>query len=165
MWSQVDRLREMVPSKPSLLFSTKMKLVPFILSQKQVNQFTVSQIQVFLAYAGKSVWKTEESGSVSLKTILQDYCEPNGLTVQKTYVDKQNQIAYLMIDPTKTTLTDFYTWEEALAHQTKPECWRRFSFIQDSDQADWWSPQGLVEAEIQDFGNVTNLFHIIQEYF
>ena len=142
-----------------------MKLVPFILSEKQANEFTVTQIQVFLAHAGKSVWKTEESGFVSLKTILQDYCEPNGFTVQKTHVDKQNQIAYLMIDPTKTTMTDFYTWEEALAHQTRPECWRRFYFMQDSETADWWSPHGLVEAEIQDFGNVGDLFRIIQQSF
>ncbi len=142
-----------------------MKLVPFILSQKQANQFTVTQLQVFLAYAGKSIWKTDESGFVPLKTVLQDYCEPNGFTVQKTYVDKQNQIVYLMIDPTKTTLTDFYTWEEALTNQTKPECWRRFYFMQDNEKADWWSPTGLVEAEIQDFGNVSDLFHRIQESF
>ena len=142
-----------------------MKLVPFILAKKKVNQFTITSVNVFLSYAGKAVWKTEESGFVSLSTILQDYCEPNGIFIEQSYLDKTKQIAYLKVNPEKTNLAEFYTWEESLSKSSKPECWRRFYFIQDAEHTDWWSPQGLTEAEIQDFGNIEQLASVISQYF
>lgn len=151
------------PSKPWFLFSTKMKLVPFILTTKKVNGFTITSLNVFLAHAGKAVWKTEESGDVPLQTLLSDYCEPNGFVVEATHVDKW--IAYFKIDGTQTNLHDFYSWEEALASPAKPECWRRFYFIQDADGANWWSPQGLLEAEIADLGTIQDVFHSIVLFF
>lgn len=142
-----------------------MKLVPFILAKKKVNHFTITLIDVFLSHAGKSVWKTEESGLVSLSVILEEYCEPNGIFVEENYIDKQKQIAYLKVNAKKTNLSEFYTWEESLGNPSKPECWRRFYFIQDAENTNWWSPQGLIEAEIQDFGNIEQLASIVQHNF
>jgi hypothetical protein len=142
-----------------------MKVLPFILAKKKVNTFTITSVNVFLAHGGKSVWKTEESGLLPLQTVLGDYCEPNDIYGLKSYVDTENQTAYIQVDPEKTNLSEFYTWEEALHHSTKPECWRRFYFIQDTDGADWWSPDGLTETEIQDYGNTSQLLQIIQTYF
>lgn len=159
------RFQGRAPSKPSFLFIIKMKLVPFILTKKKVNTFHVTSCNIFLSHAGKSVWKINEPETVSLQTILQEYCEPNGLYVQKTFLDKLSQIIYLQIDTTKTNLSEFYSWEEALAHPNKPECWRKFYFIQDKEGADWWSPQGLIEGEIQDLGNIANCYERIQTYF
>lgn len=140
-----------------------MKLVPFILTKKKVNQFTITNLNVFLAHAGKAVWKTEEPGFVSNESILQEYCEPNGLHVNTIHTDKH--VAYIQIHADKTNLQDFYTWEEALASPGKPECWRRFYFIQDAEGANWWSPQGLAEAEIQDLGNIADVFYSISLFF
>jgi len=135
-----------------------MKLVPFFLSKKERNHFTITNLHLFLSHAGKSIWKTDEPGSLPLQSVLEDYCEPNGFVIKRTYVDTSKHIVYLEIDSEKTNLTDFYTWEEALSKPTKPECWRRFIFVKDAEQADWWSPKDLIEAEIQDYGNVWELY-------
>ncbi len=154
-----------VPSKPSFLFSTKMKLVPFILKQTQRNQFTLSYLQVFLNHAGKGVWKTDEPGFVNLETIRRDYCEPNGFIVIRSYIDKKAETAYLEIDAKKTNMQDFYTWEEALANPAKPECWRSFLFVHHKDQSHWWWPKDIVEAELQDLGNITSVYETIFQFF
>lgn len=125
--------------------------------------FSVQILSVFLAHAGKSIWTTEELGSVSRETILKDYCEANGFVVKDLVIEKDT--AYIQVDPEKTTLSDFYTWEEALAQSGKPECWRRYYFFQDKEGGDWWSPKGLLEAEIQGFGNVEILFRHLRTLY
>lgn len=142
-----------------------MKLVPFILTSKQSGPFTFTTLSLFLTHAGKSIWKTDEPGFVSFNTILEDYCEPNGFVIQRSHVDKTKNIVYLQVDAEKMNLSDFYTWDEAIAHPSKPECWRRFLFMKDAEKADWWSPMGLVEAEIQDYGNVHDLYFSILSFF
>ena len=142
-----------------------MKLVPFILTKKITNKFTYFSLNVFLAHAGRSVWKTEEPGVLSEKVILSEYCEPNGIAVSKVFLDSSSNTAYLQVDTDKTNLSEFYTWDEAVVLQNKPECWRRFYFMKDKDGSSWWSPQGLIEAELQEYGNVEQLFHTIQEAF
>lgn len=140
-----------------------MKLVPFFLTTKQTTLYTITCLHLFLSHAGKTIWKTDEPGIVSLNTILEDYCEPNGFVIKRTYVEKD--IAYLEIDPEQTRLSDFYTWDEAMANPNKPECWRRFVFVKDKEQADWWSPKDIVEAELNDYGNVLNLYSTICSFF
>jgi hypothetical protein len=142
-----------------------MKLVPFIHRQKQVNSFWVSELLLFLSHAGRGVWKTEEPGVLSSKTILEEYCEPNGFVVKNLHLDPQNNIAYIEIDSTKTKLSDFYTWEEALQQPTKPECWRPFFFMRDKNNEHWYWAKGIVEAEIQDVGNIADVYERIQSFF
>ena len=139
-----------------------MKLVPFFLTETIKNTFHVQILSVFLAHAGKAVWSTEELGILSQEVILRDYCEPNGFVVKQLQIEKD--IAYIQIDPEKTNLSDFYTWDEALHTAGKPECWRRFFFLQDKEGSDWWSPKGLIEAEIQGFGNIDALFRHLRTY-
>jgi hypothetical protein len=133
-----------------------MKLLPFVLKQKQnSNGFTVTGLSLFLTHAGRGIWKTEESGPVSWDTIRDDYCEPNGLYVLSVVMD--SDIAYIHVDQDKTNFSDFYTWEEALVHPSKPECWRRFYWFQDKEGAFWWSSQGIVEAELPELGPIDSL--------
>lgn len=140
-----------------------MKLVPFILTQKNNHRFETVSLSVFLCHAGKTIWKSDEPGLLSEKTILTDYCEPNGFAVNKIYMDKEKQIAFIDINKEKTAMSDFYSWEEALSNSTKPECWRRYFFFTQKGGGDWWSPKGMVEAEIQDYGNVADLFQEIKD--
>lgn len=142
-----------------------MKLVPFFLTKKERNHFHITTLHLFLSHAGKSIWKTDESGFVPLQTIMEDYCEANGFVVKRSFVDTSKQIVYLEIDPEQTNLSDFYTWEEALTKSLKPECWRHFIFVKDAEQADWWSPKDLIEAEIQDYGNVLDVYTTICSIF
>jgi hypothetical protein len=140
-----------------------MKLIPYFLRKRNQNTFCLETLNVFLAHAGKAVWTTEEQGLLSLDTILHDYCEANGLIVNQVFLEKD--VAFLEVNPEKTNLSEFYTWEEALAKPGKPECWRRFYFLQDKEGSDWWSPKGLVEAEIQGFGNVQDLHRHLRTYY
>ncbi len=96
--------------------------------------------------------------------ILEDYCEPNGFHVQKITMSKNKEIAYIHVDPKQTNMKEFYTWEESLALPEKPECWRRFSFLMEKGGTIWWSPKGLVEAEIQGAGNVQDIFEEIYSW-
>lgn len=139
-----------------------MKLVPFILNQKKVNTFTITSCNLFLSHAGKAIWKIDEPDTISKEMILKEYLEPNGFSVKKMFFDSSSRAMFVQIDAEKTKLSDFYSWEEALKNSSKPECWRTFYFIQDKEGADWWSPQGMIEAELHDFGNVGKLFEIIQ---
>ncbi len=139
-----------------------MKLVPFILTQKKNGLFTISKLSLFLSHAGKSLWQTEESGLLSQDTLQEEYLLPNGFPVDHMEIDKAKRIAYVQVDKGKMNLSDFYTWEEALTKPDKPECWRHFYFIQDKEGADWWSPKGLLEAELPEVGNLGDLFVSLQ---
>ncbi len=125
----------------------------------------MTSLQVFLSHAGKSVWKTDEPGVVHFKTILEEYCEPNGFTVLRSFLDKETNTVYLEIDAEKTNLQDFYSWEEAIVNPAKPECWRRFFFVKDKEQTYWWWAKEIVEAEIQDLGNIATVYETILQFF
>ena len=133
-----------------------MKLIPYFYSQKLQNTFRIVSLSVFLAHAGKSVWSSEESGQLSKETIIKEYCQPNGFLVKNICFEKD--CAYIEVIKEKMNLSDFYSWEEALAKPGRPECWRTFYFVQDKEGSDWWSPKGLIEAEIQGYGNVYDLW-------
>jgi hypothetical protein len=133
-----------------------MKLIPYFWKQKNQSKFRFTSLSVFMSHAGKSIWCSDESGTLSKQTILEDYCEPNGFVVKSIHLDKDT--AYIEVDAEKMNLSDFYTWEEALQKPGKPECWRSFYFVQDKEGCDWWSPKGLIEAEIQGYGNAYDLW-------
>lgn len=132
-----------------------MKLIPFWIQRTHRGSLSVLKINVFLSLAGKRVWKTEETGPISEEQIRKDYCEPNGLGVERLWIDSHT--AYIQIDPSKTSLSEFYSWEEALAHPSKPECWRPFYWIVDSEGKEWWTPNGVPEAELGEYGSIHSL--------
>jgi hypothetical protein len=140
-----------------------MKLVPFFLQESIKNTFRVHILYLFLGYAGKSVWTTEDQDFLSAQTILQDYCEPNGIFVKNIQIEKD--IAYIQVNNTQTNIADFYSWEEAVNKSEKPECWRRFYFLEDAQGGDWWSPKGLVEAEIQGLGNIEEVYRHLRRIY
>ena len=141
-----------------------MKLVPFFLRESFKHTFHIHILYVFLGYAGKSVWTTEESALLSTEEIVNNYCEPNGIVGKGIRIEKD--IAYIEVDDKKTNIADFYTWEEALQKPAKPECWRRFYFFHDKEGGEWWSPKELIEAEIQGLGNVEELYrHLRTTYY
>lgn len=125
----------------------------------------MTRCTLFLSHAGKSIWQTEEPGCLTLDKMREDYLDPNGFAVDGIQLDTTHNIAYIQINPTKTSFGEFYTWEEALQKQEKPECWRHFYFVQDKDGTDWWSPKGLVEAEFQSGDPLFELFQEISLRF
>jgi hypothetical protein len=141
-----------------------MKLVPFFLTKHVQNSFTIVSLSLFLSHAGKSLWTTDESGALSASKILEDYCEPNGFVVESIRME-DTSLAFVQVQPEKMNLADFYSWEEALQTPSKPECWRKFYFIQDKDGAEWWSPKGLLEAELQGFGSISELWRHLRTLY
>lgn len=121
-------------------------------------------LSLFLSHAGKSIWTPDESGTLNEATIYEDYCQPNGFVVESIRM-QGTSIAFIQVNPQKMNLSDFYTWDEALQIPAKPECWRKFYFIQDKDGAEWWSPKGLFEAEIQGFGNISELWRHLRTLY
>ena len=146
-----------------------MKLVPFVLTQKEpTSNYDLRKYKwlVFMSHAGRGIWNTDEPGLISEQTIQQDYLIPNGIVSSRIYIDKVAQIAWIQVNPQKTNLADFYSWEEALANTNKPECWRPFYFFKDAHNADWWSGKGIEgDAEIQGLGNVAEHFADILRIF
>lgn len=164
MFLEVYTFQERAPSKPCVLFYTQMKLVPFFLTTHTQSTFTIVSLSLFLSHAGKSIWSSDESGPLNEKTIHDDYCEPNGFVVESIRMVDPS-LAFIHVNPKTMNLSEFYTWEEALQHGGKPECWRKFYCIRDTDGAEWWSPNGLMEAEIQGFGNVSDVWRHLRTLY
>lgn len=139
-----------------------MKLVPYFFTHPPAKQGTLSCLWIFLSFAGKRLWQTEEPGSVSSEEILSSYCEPNGLPIVK--IDRQGEIAYLEVDPSSLRFSDFYQWEEALRLPEKPECWKRFVSLQDAEGNEWWSGSGILEAELPELGSVDSVVRSLRKF-
>jgi hypothetical protein len=122
-----------------------MKVLPFFLKHK-TKSLAITNFTVFLSHSGKSVWQTDES-SVTEKQLQEEYLQPNGFV--DTNIHFTPQIVYVEIDPFKTPLHDFYTWEEANQLQKKVECWRSYYFFKDATGADWFSGKQLQESELE----------------
>lgn len=138
-----------------------MKLVPFFITRNNRKNLEVHCLYVFLAHGGKAAWKTEENRLHTKKEILEEYCKPNGFSVEEIWIQEKEQIAYIKIS-SLANLSDFYTWEESSKHPQKPECWRKFYFFKDNLQSAWFYPQDIHEAEVQDLGNIGKIFdHLI----
>lgn len=122
-----------------------MKILPFFLQKRQTH-LKQTRLCVFLAHAGKALWSAEEPLTES--QLVNDYLEPNGIPHKRIVIT--GSLALVEIDFEKTKLSDFYTWEEALTHPQRPECWKSYYFFKDSSNADWFSPkllQGSNEIE------------------
>lgn len=135
-----------------------MKLLPYVLTKLENKEFTLWRFTLFLGHAGKALWETETSAMVSVAKIKNEYCSPNGLEAKTVVLHPEKNIAYIEIDTGKTKFSDFYTWEEALNKSDKPECWRHFYFVEDSNKTFWWTSKGLIEGEVQGGGNIQELF-------
>lgn len=142
-----------------------MKLIPFVFTQKEnpaATDICVVKISVFLDKAGRSLWQTDEP-VLDESAIRSLYLEPNGLYAVKITIDAKTQTAWIHIDATKTRFADFYSWEEALQHTGKPECWRTFYYFLHQRNEELWSPQYIQtpEAEISGLGNVHLFFQTL----
>ena len=142
-----------------------MKLVPFVLTNQKRSLFLLTRCSLFLAHAGKRLWQTEEEGLVSLQQLKEEYLHPNGFVIQDIQIDPKKQIAFIQVNASQMNFQDFYMWEEALTNPEKPECWRPFYFVNDADGVEWWSAQGIPEAEFQGGETLYELFQEIRLRF
>ena len=140
-----------------------MKLVPFFLTkriQKNISpsDLTIYKLMVFLDKAGKQSWGTETDQLYTEQELRDEYLEPNGLVAKRIVIDQKKCLGLVEVDEEKLKLNEFYSWDEALAMPSKPECWRSFYFFKDAHGDEWWSPKYILDAEIQGLGPVHSLF-------
>lgn len=120
-----------------------MKVVPFYLRQTQTH-LSITKLTVFLSNGGKTLWQPEDQ-ILTEKQLQEEYLEPNGFVW--TRIVQTPTIWYVEIDPEKTPLHEFYTWEECQTQRA--ECWRSFYLFQDPTGSDWFSGKQLSESEIE----------------
>ena len=115
-----------------------MKIIPFIL-KNHPGSLEMSALKLFVAHAGKAIWTTDETLTVS--QLEQEYLVPNGLISKRVHL--VGTTFFVEIDPEKTKCSDFYTWDEALQLPNRPECWRSYYFFKDTTGAEWFSSRFL----------------------
>jgi hypothetical protein len=129
-----------------------MKVLPFYLKQKQSKgQLCMTKLSVFLANGGRVCWQTDEK-TVTKEQLVEEYLEPNGLVPLNIYME--NSMILVQIDPEKTILDNFYTWEEVYQKKQRYECWRNFYFFKDTMNAEWFTPKDtndLDDGSIQEY--------------
>ncbi len=136
-----------------------MKLLPYCFTHPVLpsSELRATCVWIFLGLAGKRLWQTDEA-TVSDEQIRTEYCEPNGIPVVSIQRDIPKEIAFVEVDASRLRLSEFYSWEEALQSQEKPECWRRFLFFTDHQGFEWWSAPG--DEELPEIGPISSLLSL-----
>lgn len=117
-----------------------MKLVPFLLKQKESTRVNTYILQVFLTEGGKELW---EIGSMtSPDEIQKEFLEPNDFFCEA--INIHNDITYAKLDAGQMNLSAFYTWEELQTQKKKEDCFRTFIFCEDKFTGkDWFASEVL----------------------
>lgn len=96
-----------------------MFVVPFFLrdSPSSLISWKLKPVYLFLENHGKQLCSVENP---------EEWLNENGFTVKKTWTS--NRILFAEVDPTKTNLQDFYSFEQLTKQQKKgtEECWKIF---------------------------------------
>jgi len=102
------------------------KLIPYMMSKKQTEKLTVYKLSLFLATGGRALW--ELSATENPEQTLTE----NDFVVDRIY--PKGSTVFAKINPTKTNLAAFYTWEET----KKDDCWRTFHICLDAESGKPW---------------------------
>jgi hypothetical protein len=110
-----------------------MFIIPYIRKTTTHNNVLVNVIKI-LTVGGRYLW--EEPDELN---ICKDALEPNGIFITTTpYTIPYLASCYLCeVDPIKTTLTDFYKWEELPITDEETFCWKTYTHLTDSDKNTW----------------------------
>ncbi len=71
----------------------------------------------------------------------QSFCNENGFVLMKKF--KTANGIFLEIDPKKTEIASYYSFEEAF--KTNNECWRTFIYVISDENKDIWNVNSLFE--------------------
>jgi hypothetical protein len=113
------------------------KLIPYIVSKKQTDKLTVYKVSLFLALGGRALWELSPAENPE-ETLSQ-----NDFVVDK--LNTKGATVYAKINPTKTNLAAFYTWEET----KKDDCWRTFHICLDADSKNQWFRSEHLETQFE----------------
>jgi hypothetical protein len=108
-----------------------MFIIPYLYDRVQKNQMTIHRIQL-LTIGGSMVWE-----EAVLSSIEEPILHPNGIYLTSKPV-QINHLLLCEVDPQKTDLHDFYTWDEIDEPNQEIFCWRTF-YLMESNQKGWLS--------------------------
>ena len=112
-----------------------MFIVPFLIRDvpKSILQWNLQPISLFLENRGRGLCSTD---------VPEEWLDLNGIHADDTWIE--NDTVYVKVNPLKTNLSEFYSFEQLTKLQTKgtEECWRTFFLLQEPN----WD--GLLDSKI-----------------
>lgn len=108
-----------------------------MISKKQTDKLTVYKVSLFLSLGGRALWELSPTENPE-QTLTE-----NDFVVDKVY--QKGSTAYAKINPTKTNLAAFYTWEET----KKDDCWRTFHICLDAESSKPWFRSEHLETQFE----------------
>jgi hypothetical protein len=110
-----------------------MFIIPYIRNVTTYNNILVNVIKI-LTIGGKYLW--EEGKNFDINT---DILEPNDIFVKNPpKIAPLLSLHYLCeVDTTKTSLNDFYKWDELSITDEETFCWRSYTYLTDIDSNMW----------------------------
>jgi hypothetical protein len=119
-----------------------MKLVPFLLKQKESTRVNTFILQVFVTEGGKELW---EIGSVTSPDEIQsEFLEPNDFHCET--IDIHEDIIFAKLNPSQMNLSSFYTWDELQHQKKKEDCFRTFILCEDKLTGKDWFPSEVLQT-------------------
>jgi hypothetical protein len=107
-----------------------MYCVPFYRKlEKTSSGNTIQKVVLFLGKGGTAPLDGFQPHDI------QGFCTENGFVVKQQL--QNDSTIFLEVDPAKTDISSFYTFEEA--YKTMNECWRTFILILSPEQTDSWN--------------------------
>lgn len=108
-----------------------MLILPFIHDAIQHNNIQINTIKL-LTIGGKHIW--EEN---NLFHIDKDILNTNDIFRKGDTIKFNNELNICEVDTTKTTISDFYKWEEINVEDNETFCWRTYIYITGKDEVSW----------------------------
>jgi hypothetical protein len=118
-----------------------MFIIPFICKSTVHNNIIINNIKI-LTIGGKYLW--EEDDNLHIDT---DILEPNGIYRASSTIKSipAHPTYYLCeVDSNKTSLNEFYKWEELLTDDDATFCWKTYTHLTDTNK-NTWLPSPLSE--------------------
>ncbi len=100
-----------------------MFILPFIHEVVNQGSLQVHSIKM-LTVGGHELWE-EKDGLIINKDILN----PNDIYARGKPIKMDKLMHLCAVDTTKTSVTDFYTWNELSLEDSETFCWRTFTYL------------------------------------
>jgi len=108
-----------------------MLILPFTHKIIDNNNLKVNIIK-FLTIGGQSIW--EEKCKLHLD---KDILNPNDIYRKSSPIKFDKQLQVCEVDIEKTTISDFYKWEEISLNDIDTFCWKTYYYFTGSDNICW----------------------------
>jgi hypothetical protein len=109
-----------------------MLILPFIHNTIDSQKFKVNVIK-FLTIGGQNLW--EEKATLHID---KDILNPNDIFRKGGAIKYDKSLQLCEVDLEKTTISDFYKWEEVELGDSETFCWRTYYYFTGNDSSYCW---------------------------